>query len=486
MFSKTVKKWTAEYGTIAAIVVLFLVARIVTLAHPAIAWWDASVYIGMGKYLFSHGAIGTWEVLRPVGLPLVLGLAWKLGLAPYAAGAVFSLAISAALIILAYLFAEDIKEGAGKFAALVLASSGLFFTFSAVPITDITSTFFALLSLYLAYRAATSRQYFFAGLAVSIAFLFRFPQGLLLVAGEMVIILKMFLTAPKKGRGAWNERIATMIEQCFVFAGGFFAVALPMLVINYYAYGNPFLPYIEGNAVIKQYPSLYYKGAWFYFGQLFKQDPLVLLVLAPVGLAWKKRYRTLGGIAAIIAVAVVMGYFVYQPHKELRYMLAFLPYVSVLTGVGLVYALDKVRVSEMLFLGLLAAAAIAIHAGAFLHPYRNQDTQVLYNFNTYFVQVPGARVLASVPYMLSYSDILLTHGIYKDWNEAYQAYNALGANNDYLALDSCGLEIGCADDSRCRDGKEPLLAELGTQATEVFAATTPETQCVLSIYKMRH
>jgi hypothetical protein len=40
--------------------------------------WDESVYVGLGKYLYSNGASGIYEPFRPILLPLVLGALWKL------------------------------------------------------------------------------------------------------------------------------------------------------------------------------------------------------------------------------------------------------------------------------------------------------------------------------------------------------------------------------------------------------------------------
>jgi 4-amino-4-deoxy-L-arabinose transferase-like glycosyltransferase len=484
-----------KYWPLITIVVVFVLIRLLTIPYHGIVTWDAVVYVGMGKYLFSHGMVGTWEALRPVGLPIILGAFWKLGIDPYQAGVALSMLISAAMIALVYRWAEDVQEGAGNIAALLLAGSVIFFNYSALPVTDIISTFFAVLSLWLVYRATTNTRYLIAGITVGVALLFRFPQGLLLVVGGLVIITKLFLDRPpsfttvrtmaRQRRKKWSVRLHQCIENSFSFAGGFFLVVVPLLIINYHFYGNAFLPFIEGNAVVQLYPSLYQKGILFYVVQLFQQDPFFITAFIPMTLLVNKKYRTLGVIALTIALVIVAGYFTHQAHKELRYALAFLPYLVILSAIGIVYVLEYWKLPQLLFFGLFIIAAYLVGAGLLVHSYKNPEAPALYDFNTYLKHVPHARIMATTPNSMIYSDILLTHNLYDDWNYAYLAYGMYKSSTDYMVLNSCDLEIGCADNTHCMDKKQALLAELDKQDTKVFSETTPK-QCVLEIYKLKH
>ena len=465
---------------LAAVIFIFTLIRVIVIPHPDIITWDASVYVGMGKYLFSHGTVGVWESLRPVGLPIILGALWKLGIAPYTAGMVFSFLVSAAMLAMVYTIAEQARKGAGTIATVLLAATELFFIYSAIPVTDITSTFFAVLGLYLTYNAKTNKQYFIAGMIIALGLLFRFPQGLMLVVALLVIAIKSF----QQQKGKWSDRIVQMIERCFVLGGGFFVIVVPFLVVNYYVYGNAFLPFIEGTAVVKLYPSLYQKGVWFYVTGLFKQDPLLYLALLPVGMLWKKAWRSPSVIATVTAFFIVTAYFVYQPHKELRYMLAFMPYAAVLAGIGIAYLLEWWKLPQLLFFGLFFITAFMLTAGMIVHPFHDKDAKALYAFNTYFDATPKARILSSTPYTLAYSNVLITRTLYDDWNDAYVAYNTLKTSNDYIALDTCNLELGCTDNSHCKDKKQALLDELNKQNTPMFSETTPN-QCLLAIYKIQ-
>ncbi|MEO5646570.1 MAG: glycosyltransferase family 39 protein [Candidatus Paceibacterota bacterium] len=479
-------RYILPYWKLITLVVLFVVIRIVTLQHDALPSWDAAVYIGMGKYLFSHGSIGTWEALRPVGLPIMLGAFWKIGIDPYVAGQVISLIISAGLLVLVYFFTERIRPHSGTIAATVLAATAVFFTNSALPITDIISTFFAVLALFLIYKAQTTRQYFIAGIVIAIACMFRFPQGLMLVIAMVAIAIKIFYepTLLKFKKGKLGERVVTAIERMFSVGGGFFLIVVPFLIGNYYFYNNAFLPFIQGAAIIKLYPSLYQKGPLFYVLEVVKADPLFVLGLLPIGLLWKKEYRTKGIFIVITAIVFIAGYFTYQVHKESRYMVAFLPYIAMLTACGVTYILEYVKLPQLLFFGLFAIAGFMVTAGLLFHT-TTPDNKAFHDFNKYFNKTEGAHILSATPFPFVYANVFLEHDLYSDWNNAYYEYNTLKNQIDYIALDSCNLEQGCADNTHCTDDKEVLLATLRKNDMEVFSATTP-AQCQLSIYKITH
>lgn len=472
-----------QYWVIVTILAAFVVLRIIVLLvdHNAPPAWDAAVYVGMGKYLFSHGTIGNWELLRPVGLPILLGFFWKIGINPYTAGSVLSLIISTGLLVVVYLFAERVYKTSGAIATTLLAASSFFFYYSAIPVTDISSTFFAVLSLYLVFKADTNRQYFIAGIIVALAFMFRFPQGLLLVVAMLAIFIKLF-----HEKGKWGMRTERFIERGFTIAGGFFVIVIPYLICNQLFYQNAFLPFIEGTAVIKQYPSLYQKEWWFYGLGLLKQNPLYVLALFPVVRLYNKKYRSLGIIMLSIAAAIVAAYFTQQGHKEARYMLSFLPYIAILAGIGIVYVLERFKLPQLAFFGLVLIVGFMISAPLIVHPPINQDNKQLYDFDTYLSKAPaGARVLTTSPALFAYTDAALVRNLYSDWNDAYMAYTNLHDKADFMVLNSCNLETGCADNARCKDDKELLLKTLATKDINIYTTTTP-SQCVLSIYQLNH
>ena len=87
---------------IIAIILFFIAANILFLRFYNEIWWDSAVYIGMGKHIYSLGKSGLWEESRPLILPLILGLGWKLGLNVVYFGRAISLIFSAITIFLTY------------------------------------------------------------------------------------------------------------------------------------------------------------------------------------------------------------------------------------------------------------------------------------------------------------------------------------------------------------------------------------------------
>src|SRR3989344_1748702 len=75
------------------VIILFLILNFAFISFDN-AGWDSAVYVGMGKYLFSHGQAGLWEPIRPLTLPIILGFFWKIGLNPLISGEIFILLFS--------------------------------------------------------------------------------------------------------------------------------------------------------------------------------------------------------------------------------------------------------------------------------------------------------------------------------------------------------------------------------------------------------
>ena len=112
--------------------------------------WDEGVYMGMGKYIYSLGSSGLWEIIRPIGLPLVSGAIWLAGLNQVYFTQAAAVLFAAASIFMTYLIGKRLFGGqAGIIAAFLLAISPVFFLYSIYVLTEISSTFFALLAVYM-------------------------------------------------------------------------------------------------------------------------------------------------------------------------------------------------------------------------------------------------------------------------------------------------------------------------------------------------
>src|SRR5262249_48287057 len=137
--------------------------------------WDEAVYIGMGKHLYTFGNAGLWEMIRPVGLPLLLGLFWTARL-PIFLWELALIGFAVGYAILTYLIGKRLfGRESGLFAALLVIGSTTFFREAGKFLTEIPSTFFALACLY----ALLNRRLAYAGVCAAAAAMFKFPHLML-------------------------------------------------------------------------------------------------------------------------------------------------------------------------------------------------------------------------------------------------------------------------------------------------------------------
>jgi len=462
-----------KYWPITLLLLVALALRIVHAATPEIVSWDGSVYAGMAKFLYSGGQIGGWEILRPPLWPVLLGAFWKIGVDPYIAGIVLEVVFSLGLILVVYVIGEKIKRNAGLIAATLIAFIPILFLYSGIPMTDIPSTFLAVLALWLILAKKNNWSIFFAGVCVGLSMLMRFPQGLMLVVTGGVLIIS-----------AWQGAIRTIFWKRFFIetlylGAGFALIIIPYLCINAVIYGNAFLPFIEGSKIINHYPDLYHKGFWFYFKSLFDQH--VVLALAGIPLVQFFRGKlTKQQLVVVVAALIYFGYFLYEPHKEIRYMIGFLPYIALCAGLGTAYLIEKMRMPIVaLFLLLLGWGT---YTNIRQVSAQTADAPIIQAYASFFSHTPGAEILSSAPFPMRYGNVLLVDTLYDGWGTALKKYLDHRESVEYVAIDSCVLEIGCEGDTMCVEGKEELLNTLEADGDLVFSGQ--QGICDMRIYKL--
>ncbi len=466
---------------------IFLVAQLISLTTPAILSWDGSVYAGMAKYLFSGGQIGVWETLRPVGFPTLLGLFWKIGFDPYQSARVFVLAGSLVSLSLVYALANKIREGAGVYAGYLLALTPLFFRFSAISMTDILSTTFALCCVYAVLQANTLRAYWLAGLLAGLAFLFRFPHGLVAVVGGIVIFFRAYNSELSGIKDLAFEYIKSMLW----YGLGFFGVVLPFLIVNTIAYGDPLLPLRAGAGIIAHNPILYLEHPLFYFSSLLESSYLYLFAVVPIVLLFlRKSYRknfTL--IAGLVYLAIYIAYFSFTDHKEFRYMLAFLPMAAVFAGVGISVVLSRIRISWIRYGCAAVLFIFALHGllGT-LREHSQKDDLVYEQIGQYFTMYEkehgtNARVLSAVPFIVARSNALIIATLYDDWRIVLPAYEKNKGNITHVLTDTCTLEVICRFDQGCTQGKEEFEDRMKSEAVLVQSGNVGS--CRVMLYEVK-
>ena len=99
---KKIKSFVEKNKSILLILLLALLTRILLFFSYHQIWWGSSVYIGMGKYIFSLGKQGLWEPIRPIIWPIILGYFWKLKLNPIFFGRLLIIIMSLVIIYLTF------------------------------------------------------------------------------------------------------------------------------------------------------------------------------------------------------------------------------------------------------------------------------------------------------------------------------------------------------------------------------------------------
>lgn len=404
-----------------------LIIRIVLLFHAHEVWWDASIYLGMGKALFSHYQIGIWEPLRPILWPLVLGSLWGLGLDPIFFGNIIQIILSLGIIYLTYLIARHYRnENEALIAAVIIAFTPIFLEFNFRLYTEIPSVFFGLLAVYLLRK----EKYATSGFLTGLSFLAKFPSGI-------AIVIQALFTEFKK--------IKNLIL-------GFLIAIIPYLIYNYLRYNDAFLPIKEGKYII-QYAGIWlFQQSWdFYLKEFLRQNIFYLFAILGLLLIFKKR-------TAIIPLTglALLAYFSLEPHKEPRFMILFLPYFAIMAAHGL----SKIKIKNLaLIVAIVSLAFLAVNLKSEL-PFSNAETQ----FNNFgFNDTVNGEVLTSTP-MIRLAEKTKVTPIYymvfdtnlsNKWNRYIEKNNK---NISYIFIDTCiGGTICPPWDNKCNKARDYLM-----------------------------
>ncbi len=322
-----------------SLVGLFVLSQLPFLLSQRYASWDEAVYLAIGKHIYSAGASGLWEPIRPPGLSLVLGPVWKLHLPYFLSSVLLKFLFSLGAIVLTYLLAKKLfGTKAAILATALLATSQAFFFYSSQIFTEIPSSLFVLAAVYF----FSERKPYLSGIAAALAVLFKFTNGILVVAIAASVIA---LHLAKQGKA--RQLLASSAQIAVSFA----AVVLPFLAFNAFFYRGyssslfaaavrPFslAAWHQSNPAKAVAGGIYNYS--YYFIQLFRQHPALVLAIPALFIFWKKGwYSSPGKNLLASALLFYLAYFSYIPNKDERFLLTFLPLACILAAAGFFEAL---------------------------------------------------------------------------------------------------------------------------------------------------
>lgn len=467
---------------------IFLTLKLLSLSRPSFVGWDESVYIGMGKYIYSSGQAGLFEDMRPLALPLILGIFWKLKLDLLFFGELLAILFSSAAVVLAFFLGERIRVGAGAVAAALLAFFPLFFLNSSEIMTEIPSTALAMGSLLLLLE----KRFFWAGAAAGASFLFRFPQG-------MVFPLLAVLALLQARR--WSAR--PLIGIC----AGFLAAAAPFFLFNALRYAQlgfraPLYPLLAARGCADNITSsvlgsgISSRLAYFlyYPRELVLGEGNLLLIFSIAGLllAVGALAKQGGDSAAVpsgpalpavaLFAAAPLLYFSWIITKQERYALQFLPFLCILAAVGILQVwrapgfrlaaagtpLHLGRAAVLAVLAVSLASALAYDSRDYAwRASRISEYPLVSELYLYLAENPLSPVLTTDPTPAAYADVRLIPMYYgvdsslKIYLENVGSARAVLYSSGYYPCEAVG--------ESCERIKEELLREVSRNTLLVHA-----------------
>ena len=452
--------WGKENKVFIYIFAIALVINLVFLLSFHEIWWDAGVYIGMGKYLFSLGNSGLWEHIRPVFLPIILGLVWFVKIDQVIFGRILEFVLALASIFLFYELAKHyFNKKSAVFAVIIFAFSSVFMQMTYHVYTEVLVVFLVLLSLFLFEK----EYYIWSGLFLGFAFITKFPAAMFIVP----LIFILFLRFEFKN----SAKVIT----------GFAIPTSVFLVFNFFMYGNPILPLLDARIVLSQVMgcNFFRKFSWnFYFVKLAQENLFHVFAIPGLYFFFKKyRFKQL---TPFLFLFVPLIYFIGLACRDYRYLIMFIPFVSMFSGSGIDFVLKKfVKSKKVLFfhIFILILLCFSVFQGAnyILTNELTENPEYNENYLSFLEdKEPIGEVWTSHPNVAVYSSAEIKKIYYTDFNSDASTlfYSYLKANNhriQYVFLDNCGGGIMCyPTNEKCKQDKNKTIEYLNDNFNLIF------------------
>ena len=459
-----------------------LLLRLAFLPKSIILWWDPSVYLGMGKYLFSFGKAGLWEASRPIVLPIILGLLWKLKLSFLFN--LLQLFFSLGCVYLVYLIGKDVfNEKIALLSALFLSLSPTFVFFGFLQLTDIPSTFFALLGVYLFIR----NRNLLSGLFLGIAFMARFLQLFVFIILFISLVCKKYAHSTlrskfnltdnyrRASRGvapvgdaaplSLPSRILKVLcmyyrkKNLIKFLFGFSIPVIPYLAFNLIMYSNPLYPFLLQSWMTQHTGWIYNQPLPFYFLGLLKENFLAILSLPAIYFIFKKtNYKK---ISILLIFILFFLFFTLTKHKEMRFILVFLPYLYLITSLGIFNIFKKIKSRKIVYiLSILLLSVWLYLSAAQIEVPKPNDYSVFWSYMAQ--EEVKSNIWISNPIFIAKSDKKADELIYYPLYNSAKAitYQNTFSKAKHVLIDTCDIMPCPVEDAQCKEETEKLIALL--------------------------
>jgi hypothetical protein len=317
------------------LIIIFLIKILFIFTKNHALFWDETVFLSMGKWLYSNGSIGLWEIIRPIGLPLILGFFWKMKFNYLISAEIIILIFTIGTIYLTYLITKKIFNKQIAFlSSITLFLTPIFFYNTFTIMTSIPSLFFILLGLYY----YINNKYIYAGIFSALAFTIRFPSAIIFVAINIIWIYEQL----KKRKFKFNIKLfkSLKLKSFFEYNISFIIIIISYLLINKITYGS----FLEPLLLAGDHQSVAVRNINGILSNLLYY-PYTLLItnIFFIFFIFQKRIKNQKTYLILIPLLTIFSYFAYIPHKQPRFALLFLPFLAILTSIGFYNSLNYLK-----------------------------------------------------------------------------------------------------------------------------------------------
>lgn len=303
------------------LLVLALLPRVTLLLKEQSFWWDEAVYLAMADTFLGNNYF--FEYFRAPLFPLMLsGFGFLFGLNVFT-GKILSLIISSLTAVIIYQMLKKIfDERTAVFSSLAYIVNFESIRYAVRGLTESAVVLFLMISLfsfiaYFLYKK--SKNYFYlCALSTSLAVMTRHTAWYVLPVYFLFLLMRRGLIKDIK------------IKDAFVAALIFVLPLLPWLIFNYVKFGNPFWPQLVNAEMATPAPFYFYIPGLFGFMGIFSIFVIIRLL----------KFDEISKLnLMLISFFVIFASFI--PHKEVRFLIAVLPSVVLLSGSGIALVFNR-------------------------------------------------------------------------------------------------------------------------------------------------
>ncbi|MBI5072851.1 glycosyltransferase family 39 protein, partial [Candidatus Woesearchaeota archaeon] len=330
------KEKIVENKEILLVLLILTGAYILSFMAAGDVWWDAAVYIGMAKYIYSQGAIGLWEPNRPLLWPLLIGFFWKIGVDIFLAAKLLTLFFALGSVYLTYKITEVIADKkTALVAALLLGLWPIFFLYVSVLQTEIPAAFFFLWAI----QRLLNKKYAQSGFLLALSFLTRFFQ-IFLILPLFLYLLVMVIQKKQE------------IKNILFFIIMFSLPVIIFLASNFLRYKNIFYPFELQSYMTQHTGWIFYQPWWYYFVEMSKENIFSIFIIPGIYFLFREARKQKAETKILFILILTGGSlpFLFAQHKEMRILIPLIPFFSVSIGICITRIYDVLEKTQKIML----------------------------------------------------------------------------------------------------------------------------------------